>query len=160
MLPDNSLDLIVACMVHLFPTEMCVNLWRPSTIMPDNCALIHLILCFSENGILSLYNISKETSGYYICTATNKIRSAQCNITVSVYPREQKLNFFSPFHPFHPSFPQQGLGFVLPAATMSLGSTGTIIGIVAAIVGVIAIIVIVYCCCCRKKKQDEQYAMG
>ncbi|MCI4393630.1 hypothetical protein PGIGA_G00159830 [Pangasianodon gigas] len=28
------------------------------------------------NGVLSLYNISAETSGYYICTSTNKIRNS------------------------------------------------------------------------------------
>ncbi|XP_056871409.1 cell surface A33 antigen-like [Takifugu flavidus] len=86
-----------------------------------------------KDGILSLYNISKDTSGYYICTSSNKIRSAQCNITLAVMP-----------------------------PTMNLGSTGTIIGIVAGVIGLIAIIVIVYCCCRRKKKkqQDAEYAMG
>lgn len=48
----------------------------------------------------------------------------------------------------------------LLAATMNLGSTGTIIGIVAGVIGLIAIIVIVYCCCKKKKKQDAEYAMG
>ncbi|XP_030269380.1 cell surface A33 antigen-like [Sparus aurata] len=39
-----------------------------------------------RGGILSLYNISRDTSGYYICTSINKIRSATCNITLSILP--------------------------------------------------------------------------
>ncbi|KAM4597218.1 cell surface A33 antigen-like [Fundulus diaphanus] len=39
-----------------------------------------------KGGILSLYDISKETSGYYICTSSNKISSATCNIPVAVLP--------------------------------------------------------------------------
>ncbi|XP_053471942.1 cell surface A33 antigen-like [Ictalurus furcatus] len=38
------------------------------------------------NGVLSLYNISMETSGYYICTSANKIRSESCNLTLAVMP--------------------------------------------------------------------------
>ncbi|XP_026787505.3 glycoprotein A33 (transmembrane), paralog a [Pangasianodon hypophthalmus] len=43
------------------------------------------------NGVLSLYNISAETSGYYICTSTNKIRSESCNLTLSVMPYSMKI---------------------------------------------------------------------
>lgn len=39
-----------------------------------------------KGSILSLYNISKETSGFYICTSSNKISSATCNITLAVMP--------------------------------------------------------------------------
>ncbi|XP_029354360.1 cell surface A33 antigen-like [Echeneis naucrates] len=39
-----------------------------------------------KGGILSLYDISKHTSGYYICTSRNKISSASCNITLAVRP--------------------------------------------------------------------------
>ncbi|XP_073320977.1 peroxidasin homolog [Pagrus major] len=39
-----------------------------------------------KGGILSLYDISTDTSGYFICTSSNKIRSATCNITLSVMP--------------------------------------------------------------------------
>nr|XP_046247726.1 cell surface A33 antigen-like [Scatophagus argus] len=35
-------------------------------------------------GVLSLYNISEDASGSYICTSSNKISSATCNITFSV----------------------------------------------------------------------------
>uniref|UniRef100_W5K4C1 Glycoprotein A33 (transmembrane), paralog b n=1 Tax=Astyanax mexicanus TaxID=7994 RepID=W5K4C1_ASTMX len=38
----------------------------------------------TEDGVLSLFNISADTSGYFICTATNEIRSASCNLTLSV----------------------------------------------------------------------------
>lgn len=50
-----------------------------------------LILCVSEDGILSLYNISKDTSGYYICTSRNKIRAATCNLTLAVMPRKRNI---------------------------------------------------------------------
>ncbi|XP_017294201.1 cell surface A33 antigen isoform X1 [Kryptolebias marmoratus] len=83
-----------------------------------------------KGGILSLFNITKETSGYYICTSSNKIRSATCNITVKV----------------------------MPPSMMSVGSTaGIIVGVVAFL---ILLGIIIYCCCCRKKQDNEEYAMG
>uniref|UniRef100_A0A671T4Q0 Glycoprotein A33 (transmembrane), paralog b n=1 Tax=Sinocyclocheilus anshuiensis TaxID=1608454 RepID=A0A671T4Q0_9TELE len=36
--------------------------------------------------ILSLVNVSMETSGYYICLSSNKVGSAKCNMTLSVMP--------------------------------------------------------------------------
>uniref|UniRef100_A0A3Q2CQT4 Ig-like domain-containing protein n=1 Tax=Cyprinodon variegatus TaxID=28743 RepID=A0A3Q2CQT4_CYPVA len=45
-----------------------------------------------KGGILSLYNISKETSGFYVCTSSNKIRSATCNITLTVMPRNVTIS--------------------------------------------------------------------
>lgn len=54
-------------------------------------------LCLSDKGVLSLFNISKETSGFYICTSSNKIRSATCNLTLAVMPRETSLLLF--YHP-------------------------------------------------------------
>ncbi|KAM3876889.1 glycoprotein A33 (transmembrane), paralog a [Diretmus argenteus] len=84
-----------------------------------------------KGGILSLYNISKDTSGYYICTSSNKIRSASCNVTLSVLP-----------------------------PSMNMGSTAWIIGVVVAGL-IVLIIIAIYCCCCRKKKnKEEDYAMG
>ncbi|XP_073710684.1 uncharacterized protein [Misgurnus anguillicaudatus] len=47
-----------------------------------------------QNGILSLYNISKDTSGYFLCTSTNELRSAKCNITLSVMPRKKSTHEF------------------------------------------------------------------
>ncbi|KAM9454722.1 cell surface A33 antigen-like [Clarias gariepinus] len=38
------------------------------------------------NGVLSLFNISKDTSGYYICMSVNKIHYATCNLTLAVMP--------------------------------------------------------------------------
>lgn len=78
-----------------------------------------------KGGILSLFNISKDTSGYYVCTSENKIRSATCNITLSVMP-----------------------------PSMNIGSTAGIIGgVVAALI--ILVIVIYCCCCRKKKKEEE-----
>ncbi|XP_053483734.1 cell surface A33 antigen isoform X1 [Ictalurus furcatus] len=44
-----------------------------------------------KDGVLSLFNVSMDTSGYYICTSTNKIRSAKCNITLAVMPSTMKI---------------------------------------------------------------------
>uniref|UniRef100_A0A672ZFG0 Glycoprotein A33 (transmembrane), paralog b n=1 Tax=Sphaeramia orbicularis TaxID=375764 RepID=A0A672ZFG0_9TELE len=35
---------------------------------------------------LSLFNISREMSGFYICTSTNRVGSAACNMTLAVLP--------------------------------------------------------------------------
>nr|XP_040022181.1 cell surface A33 antigen-like isoform X2 [Gasterosteus aculeatus aculeatus] len=85
-----------------------------------------------KGGIMSLYNISKETSGYYICTSTNKIRSATCNITLAVMP-----------------------------PSMKIGSTAGIVAGVAALL-IVVIIGICCCYCRKKKlkKEEEEYAMG
>ncbi|XP_028258564.1 cell surface A33 antigen-like [Parambassis ranga] len=78
-----------------------------------------------KDGILSLYNISKDTSGYFICTSANKIRSATCNITLSVMP-----------------------------PSMNVASTaGIIAGVVIALI--ILFIVIYCCCCRKKKNEEE-----
>lgn len=39
----------------------------------------------------SLRNISTDMSGYYICTASNRVAAASCNITVAVRPRKRGL---------------------------------------------------------------------
>eukprot|EP00063_Salmo_salar_P033141 XP_014007976.1 PREDICTED: cell surface A33 antigen-like [Salmo salar] len=84
-----------------------------------------------KDGVLSLFNLTIESSGYYICTSTNKIRSAKCNLTLSVMP-----------------------------PSMAMGSTAGIIGGVAVGV-LVLLIILLYCCCCRKKKDKaEEYAMG
>ncbi|XP_051558042.1 glycoprotein A33 (transmembrane), paralog a [Myxocyprinus asiaticus] len=83
-----------------------------------------------QNGVLSLYNISQDTSGYYICTSTNEIRSAKCNLTLAVMP-----------------------------PSMNIASTaGIIAAIVAAIV--ILGIIIFCCRRCKRKEKEEEYAMG
>ncbi|KAM4744910.1 cell surface A33 antigen-like [Anableps anableps] len=83
-----------------------------------------------KGGILSLYNISRDTSGYYTCTSSNKIRSASCNITLTVLP-----------------------------PSMNIGSTAAIIGgVVAALI--ILIIIIYCCCCRKKDDNRENYAMS
>ncbi|KAG8001287.1 Pirin, partial [Nibea albiflora] len=90
-----------------------------------NLPRMHAPRTTTKGGLLSLYNISKDTSGYYICTSTNKIRSASCNITVAVMP-----------------------------PSMNIGSTAGIIGgVVAALI--VLIIVIYCCCCRKKKTDEE-----
>ncbi|KAG7483314.1 cell surface A33 antigen-like [Solea senegalensis] len=84
-----------------------------------------------KGGILSLYNISKETSGYYTCTSKNKIRSASCNITLSVMP-----------------------------PSINVGSTTIIIVVVIAVLLLLAIITFFCCRHHKKKKEREAYAMG
>ncbi|XP_023270348.1 cell surface A33 antigen-like [Seriola lalandi dorsalis] len=79
----------------------------------------------TNGGILSLYNISKETSGFFICTSSNKIRSATCNVTLAVMP-----------------------------PSMNIGSTAGIIAAVVAFL-IILIIVIYCCCCRKKNKEEE-----
>ncbi|XP_067298397.1 cell surface A33 antigen-like [Pseudorasbora parva] len=39
-----------------------------------------------QNGVLSLYSITKDTSGFFICTSTNEVRSETCNLTLAVMP--------------------------------------------------------------------------
>ncbi|KAF7212343.1 cell surface A33 antigen [Nothobranchius furzeri] len=78
-----------------------------------------------KGGILSLYNISKDTSGYYLCTSTNEIRSASCNLTLSVMP-----------------------------PSMNIGSTAAIIGGVVAVL-VVLVIIIYCCCCRKKNEKEE-----
>uniref|UniRef100_A0A3Q2CQS6 Ig-like domain-containing protein n=1 Tax=Cyprinodon variegatus TaxID=28743 RepID=A0A3Q2CQS6_CYPVA len=80
--------------------------------------------------ILSLYNISKETSGFYVCTSSNKIRSATCNITLTVMP-----------------------------PSMNVGPVARIItGVVLALI--LFIVIIEYCCCQKKDKDNEEYTMA
>lgn len=78
-----------------------------------------------NNGVLSLFNVSMETSGYYVCTSTNKIRSASYNLTLSVMPR-----------------------------SMNMGATAGIIGGCAAAL-VILLIIIYCCCCRNKNEKEE-----
>ncbi|KAL7852709.1 hypothetical protein SRHO_G00184940 [Serrasalmus rhombeus] len=83
------------------------------------------------NGVLSLYNISVDTSGYFICTSSNKIRSQTCNLTLAVMP-----------------------------PSMNIASTAGIIGGVVAVLAILAV-VICCCCRHRKNKDNaEEYNMG
>ncbi|XP_056321975.1 cell surface A33 antigen [Danio aesculapii] len=44
-----------------------------------------------KDGVLSLVNVSSETSGYYICLSSNKVGSAKCNMTLSILPPSMNL---------------------------------------------------------------------
>ncbi|XP_038139163.1 cell surface A33 antigen-like [Cyprinodon tularosa] len=45
-----------------------------------------------NGGILRLYDISRETSGYYICTSSNSVSSATCSIPLAVFPPGMKVD--------------------------------------------------------------------
>ncbi|TNN04334.1 hypothetical protein fugu_001363 [Takifugu bimaculatus] len=78
-----------------------------------------------KDGVLSLFNISRETSGFFVCTSTNEIGSNNCNLTLAVVP-----------------------------ASMNIASTVGIIGGVLAGIVVLAII-ICCCCRRRAKNQKD-----
>ncbi|KAK5920613.1 hypothetical protein CgunFtcFv8_024406 [Champsocephalus gunnari] len=42
-------------------------------------------------GVLSLYNISIDTSGFFICTSTNRVGSSSCNLTLAVTPGSMNI---------------------------------------------------------------------
>ncbi|KAM9342278.1 uncharacterized protein KZ484_014919 [Pholidichthys leucotaenia] len=82
-----------------------------------------------KDGVLSLINITKDTSGYFVCTSTNRIDSAKCNVTLSVMP-----------------------------SSMNIGSTAIIIGAVLAGVAVVGILIFCLCRRRnQKKKNAERY---
>ncbi|KAI4875997.1 hypothetical protein NFI96_031314 [Prochilodus magdalenae] len=77
------------------------------------------------NGIFSLYNITSETSGFFICTSSNKIRSQACNLTLAVMP-----------------------------PSMNIASTAGIIGGVLAGL-LFLVVLICCCCRKKKKEEEE-----
>ncbi|XP_076838726.1 cell surface A33 antigen-like isoform X2 [Brachyhypopomus gauderio] len=85
------------------------------------------------NGVLSLYNISTDNSGYFICTSTNKIRSNSCNLTLTV-----------------------------TAPSMNVASTAGIIGGVVAVLLILLFVVYCYDCRRKQQKQEkhEECPMG
>uniref|UniRef100_UPI003AAE58D7 V-set and immunoglobulin domain-containing protein 2-like n=1 Tax=Centroberyx gerrardi TaxID=166262 RepID=UPI003AAE58D7 len=44
-----------------------------------------------KDGVLSLFNISRETSGFFICMSTNRLGSASCNFTLAVMPSTMNI---------------------------------------------------------------------
>ncbi|XP_016057818.1 PREDICTED: cell surface A33 antigen [Miniopterus natalensis] len=48
-----------------------------------------------EGQTLSLRNISTDTSGYYICTASNEVGTESCNITVTVRPPSMNVALYA-----------------------------------------------------------------
>ncbi|XP_072253736.1 V-set and immunoglobulin domain-containing protein 1-like [Leuresthes tenuis] len=44
-----------------------------------------------KDGVLSLFNISRETSGFYICESTNEVGFAKCNFTLAVMPSSMNI---------------------------------------------------------------------
>ncbi|XP_053311472.1 cell surface A33 antigen [Spea bombifrons] len=82
-----------------------------------------------EGGELTLKNISVDSSGYFICTSTNKIGEDFCNLTLAVMPPSMNIGFYA----------------------------GIIGGSVAGII-VIGIIVYCCCCRDRDDKEDYEMA--
>lgn len=52
-------------------------------------------LHFAEDGALYLFNISRETSGFFVCTSTNEIGSNHCNLTLAVMPGKCLVYLFT-----------------------------------------------------------------
>ncbi|XP_040278869.1 cell surface A33 antigen [Bufo bufo] len=48
-----------------------------------------------DKGELALKNISMETSGFFICTSSNKIGSEFCNITLAVMPPSMNIALYA-----------------------------------------------------------------
>ncbi|KAM4701363.1 cell surface A33 antigen [Discoglossus pictus] len=46
-------------------------------------------------GSLTLKNISMDTSGYFICTSTNKVGAESCNLTLAVMPPSMNIGFYA-----------------------------------------------------------------
>ncbi|XP_043988183.1 cell surface A33 antigen-like [Gambusia affinis] len=84
-----------------------------------------------EDGVLSLFNITKETSGFFICLSKNNIGSASCNFTLAVMP-----------------------------PSMSFASTGIIIGAVAAGLLVLGIVIFCCCRRKSKSEADDEGPHG
>ncbi|RVE58231.1 hypothetical protein OJAV_G00207120 [Oryzias javanicus] len=84
-----------------------------------------------KDGVLSLYNISRETSGYFICTSKNSIDVASCNVTLAVVP-----------------------------GSMNFGATAGIIGGVLAGLLVIGILIFCFCKRKNKKGKYVQGSPG
>ncbi|XP_053561840.1 cell surface A33 antigen [Bombina bombina] len=80
-------------------------------------------------GGLTLKNISMDTSGFFICTAKNKVGSDFCNLTLAVMPPSMNIAFY---------------------AGIIGGSVGGII-----VLGIIAYC----CCCRDKDKGEYDYEM-
>ncbi|XP_077393886.1 cell surface A33 antigen-like [Festucalex cinctus] len=78
-----------------------------------------------KDGTLSLFNISREMSGFYICESTNRVGSESCNFTLAVMP-----------------------------ANMNFGATAGIIGGVVAGFLILGIL-ICFCCKKRSQKNKN-----
>ncbi|KFQ35774.1 Cell surface A33 antigen, partial [Mesitornis unicolor] len=82
------------------------------------------VLQTTEGELITLKNVSADTSGFYICTAVNIVGKASCNMTVSIVPPSMNIALYA----------------------------GIIGGVVAAVIviGVLAYC----CCCRAEKNKD------
>ncbi|XP_009945591.1 PREDICTED: cell surface A33 antigen [Leptosomus discolor] len=53
------------------------------------------VLQTREGQLITLKNISADTSGFYICTSTNTVGTAFCNMTVSVVPPSMNIALYA-----------------------------------------------------------------
>ncbi|NXL84128.1 GPA33 protein, partial [Alectura lathami] len=53
------------------------------------------VLETTKGELITLKNISADTSGFYICTATNSVGSEFCNMTVSVVPPSMNIALYA-----------------------------------------------------------------
>ncbi|XP_014854838.1 PREDICTED: cell surface A33 antigen [Poecilia mexicana] len=84
-----------------------------------------------EDGVLSLFNVTKETSGFFICLSKNNVGSASCNFTLAVMPPSR-----------------------------SFASTGIIIAAVAAGLLALGIIIFCCCRRKNKNEADDKGSHG
>ncbi|XP_040003582.1 cell surface A33 antigen-like [Xiphias gladius] len=76
-------DIILTCMSEEGSPEPTYE-WRSYSV--QNIPREFPPKTTQDKGVLSLFNISREMSGFYICTSTNRISSASCNFTLAVMP--------------------------------------------------------------------------
>ncbi|NXI21596.1 GPA33 protein, partial [Sterrhoptilus dennistouni] len=53
------------------------------------------VLPYAQGQQITLKNISADTSGFYICTATNEVGTEFCNMTVSVVPPSMNIALYA-----------------------------------------------------------------
>ncbi|XP_051260908.1 cell surface A33 antigen-like [Dicentrarchus labrax] len=66
-----------------------VPVWKSYSV--DNLPRRFPVKTIEKDGVLSLFNISREMSGFYICTSTNEVGSASCNLTLAVMPPSMNI---------------------------------------------------------------------
>ncbi|XP_019945447.2 cell surface A33 antigen [Paralichthys olivaceus] len=103
--------------------------WKSSSV--ENIPRVLPPRATQKDGVLSLFNISRETSGFFTCMSTNRVGTASCNITLAVTP-----------------------------GGMNMGSTAAIIGGVLAGLLVLGIVIFCYCRKKGKKEEYAEGAPG
>uniref|UniRef100_A0A8C4ZEN6 Ig-like domain-containing protein n=1 Tax=Gadus morhua TaxID=8049 RepID=A0A8C4ZEN6_GADMO len=58
--------------------------WKSYSVL--NAPRPYPLRATEKDGVLALFNISKEDSGFFVCTTTNRVGHDSCNLTLSVLP--------------------------------------------------------------------------